>query len=562
MSSQDLGSSKRLTVTQFASLYNSICADLKIHMRANKRRVLPNSKELVVNYNSRISPEEIPEHNDPDRIDWTEIPTDPKKAPDYFTGVEAQRIPDESNPRYRLFWPLQRGWYNEREYNNKMRLYEDISTIIEEAIKTQLNLPKKKEWAQYGCVFVIPDLYERQYVVQILEMLMRDFGFGRVCFIQESLAATFGAGFTSACIVDVGAQKTSICCVEEGMCVENSRVNLKIGGADVTETFVKMMLFDHFPYADIDLRRRYDFLLAEELKYRICTFDETFVTVQLHDCHLRAPGQDTKKYQFKTYDEMLLAPRGFCQPAIFDHSEKLKGRRKLIARSEDLYDGSPNDPVSSAQSAIIQLISPQQKTDGLESTARGEANGSFAASTPQRQLPNSFSRINDPEFPNSAMGSPAPEGDGTPAPAADGTLSGTPNVMAASIRDDVLPVLALDEAIIISITHGARGDEKKMRDFCGGIMVIGGGSASSPNTPNHPNTLLPFLEQRLKERKPNHAKDIMIGPPPRDLDPQVVVWKGASIFGKLRGTNDSWIGRLEYDRLGARLLAYKCMWSW
>lgn len=534
-----------------------MCADLKIHMRANKRRVLPNSKELVVNYNSRITPEEIPEHNDPERTEWTDLPNNPREAPDYFTGTKAQMIPDESNLRYKLFWPLQRGWYNEHEYNNKMRLYEDISTIIEEAIKTQLNLPKKKEWGQYGCVFVIPDLYERQYVVQILEMLMREFGFGRVCFIQESLAATFGAGFTLACIVDVGAQKTSICCVEEGMCVENSRVNLKFGGADVTEAFMKMMLFDHFPYADIDLRRRYDFLLAEELKKHVCTLDESSVTVQLHDFHLRVPGQNTRKYQFKAYDESFLAPHGFYQPAIFDHSEKLKGRRKLIARSEDLYDGSPNDPVSSAQSAIIQLISPQQRADGLESSAKGEANGSFAASTPLRQLPNSFSRINDPEFPNSAMGSPAPEGDGTPGPAADGTLGGTPNVLAVSIRDDVLPVIALDEAIIISVTHGARGDEKKMRDFYGGIMVLGGGSVSTINSP-----FLPFLEQRLKERKPNHVKDILVGPPPRDLDPQVVIWKGASIFGKLRGTNDSWIGRLEYDRLGARLLAYKCMWSW
>lgn len=531
-----------------------MCADLKLHMRANKRRVLPNSKELVVNYNVRTTPEEIPEHNDPERVEWTEVPGNPDEAPDYYTGEEALRIPDQSNPRYKLFWPLQRGWYNEHDYNNKMRLYEDISTIIEEAIKQQLNLRKKRDWGQYGCVFVIPDLYERQYVIQILEMLMRDFGFGRVCFIQESLAATFGAGFTSACIVDVGAQKTSICCVEEGMCVENSRVNLKYGGADVTETFLKMMLFDHFPYQDIDVRRRYDWKQAEELKRRFCNLDEANVTVQIHDFHVRAPGQDTRRYQFKTYDEILLAPRGFFQPAIFDHSQKLRGRRKLIARSEDLYDGSPNDPVSSAQSAIIQLINPQPKTDGSEPSAKNETNGSFAASTPLRQFPNSFSRINDPEFPNSAMGSPVPEGDGTPAPAADGTLNGTPNVLAASLRDDVLPVIPLDEAVIMSITHASRGDERKMRDFFGGIMVIGGGSKMDNFTE--------FLEEKMRERKPSHAKDILVGTPPRDLDRQGVVWKGASVFGKLRGTNDSWLGRLEYDRLGARLLAYKCMWSW
>ena len=85
-------------------------------------------------------------------------------------------------------------------------------------------------------------------------------------------------------------------------------------------------------------------------------------------------------------------------------------------------------------------------------------------------------------------------------------------------------------------------------------MVIGGGS----QIPG----FCTFLEERLKELRPTYAKDIMIGTPPRELDPQGVVWKGGSVFGKLRGTNDGWIGRLEYDRLGARALAYKCMWAW
>ena len=529
-----------------------MCAELKIHMRMNKRRVLPNSKELVVNYNKRTPPETISEHNDPLRIDWTELPKNPRQAPDFFTGKEALRIPDDSNPRYKLFWPLQRGWYNENEYSNKMMLFNDISVIIEEAIKQQLNLRKKRDWALYGCVFVIPDLYERQYVIQMLEMLMRDFGFGRVCFIQESLAATFGAGYTSACVVDIGAQKTSICCVEEGMCIENSRINLKYGGADVTDTFMRMMLFDHFPYADINLRRRHDFLLAEELKSKFCTMNEADISVQLFDFHLRASGQDTRKYAFKTYDEVLLAPQGYFQPSIFDHSEKLNGRRKLIEHSQDLYDGSPNDPVSSAQSAIIELTNPYVRTNIQESSE------SIAhiqpASTPVRQLLNPLNRFPENENTPSAMGSPVPEGDDTPIPVGDGVLNSVQNTLGSSVRDDILPIIALDTAILTSILHGARNDERKTRDFLGGVMVIGGGSQFQGFSL--------FLEEKLKEKRPGFAKDIMIGTPPRELDPQGIVWKGGSVFGKLGGGNDSWIGRMEYDRLGARLLAYKCMWVW
>lgn len=42
---------------------------------------------------------------------------------------------------------------------------------------------------------------------------------------QESVCATFGSGLSSACVVDVGDQKTSLCCVEDGVSHRNSRLN-------------------------------------------------------------------------------------------------------------------------------------------------------------------------------------------------------------------------------------------------------------------------------------------------------------------------------------------------
>ncbi|KAJ5105614.1 hypothetical protein NUU61_002961 [Penicillium alfredii] len=545
--------------SEWSSQYNRMSADLKVHMRQNKRRMLPNSKEMVMNYNRRTVPETISEHNDPMRIEWTELSSPP---PEYIVGQPALRVPDSSNPRYKLYWPFQNGWCNEKDYSSKRMLFLDISLILEDAIKTQLGLTSKKEWAQYSCVFVIPDLYEKSYVTQALEMLMREFAFARVCFIQESLAATFGAGFTSACVVDIGAQKTSICCVEEGMCVENSRVNLKFGGRDVTETFIKMMLHGHFPYADVNLWRRYDFLLAEELKKNVCTMNEASVSPQVFDFHLRVSGQDTRKYTFKAYDEVHLAPMGFFEPTIFDNSEKLQGRRGLIEPSVDIYDGQSNDPVSAAQSEILTALAPTLPAND-KADDESQPGTSGVQATPSRpQQPNALGRVQELEATprSSVAGSPAPEVAGTPqaggvgTPAVATSASQAPRPPAVEHRDDILPIYALDNAILTSIAHAARSDEKKMRDFIGGIMVVGGGSLT--------NGFHLFLEERLQTLRPGFAKEIMIGAPPRDLDPQVVVWKGASIFGKLSGTNDSWIGQLEYDRLGHRLMAYKCMWAW
>ena len=518
--------------------------------------MLPNSKEMVLNFNRRTVPETISEHNDPNRVEWTELSNPP---PEYIVGQPALRVPDSSKPRYKLYWPIQNGCCNEADYESKRMLFLDISLILEDAIKNQLGLTSKKDWTQYSCVFVIPDLYDKSYVTQVLEILMREFAFARVCFVQESLAATFGAGFTSACVVDIGAQKTSICCVEEGMCVENSRVNLKMGGRDVTETFIKMMLHDHFPYTDINLWRRYDFLLAEELKKNICTMNEASVSPQVFDFHLRVAGQDTQKHTFKAFDEVHLAPMGFFEPTIFENSHKLNGRRKLIDRSVDIYDGQPNDPISAAQSEIMTALAPPLPKVNGESHTTTASEAQAISSRPQQS--NALNRVQEQDnTPRSSVaGSPTPETSGALQANGASTLAVNapttqPYPPAVEYRDDILPIYALDNAILTSIAHAARSDEKKMRDFIGGIMVVGGGTLTSG--------FHLFLEERLQSLRPGFAKEIMIGVPPRDLDPQVVVWKGASIFGKLNGTNDSWIGQQEYDRLGHRLMAYKCMWAY
>lgn len=558
---------------EFATQYNQMSSDLKIRMRNNKRRLLPNSKELVINYNKRVEPEIISEHNDPHRIDWTEIPLDAKKAPEYFTGLEALRIAEQSRPRYKLVWPLRHGWLNEKDYVQRNLMLNDFSAILDDAIKSQLGLKHRKELQQYSCVFVIPDLYERNYVIAVLDILIREFGFKRVCFMQESLAASFGAGYSMACIVDIGAQKTSICCVEDGMCIEESRMNLKYGGMDVTELFMKMMLFDYFPYSEINLMRRYDFLVAEELKQKFCSMNESDVTVQLWDFHLRASGQDTRKYTFKTYDETMLAPMGYFQPQIFDYEGKLDGRRRLLDRSYDLYDGSPNDPYSTSQSEALQYAG-ENISSAVNDSAPAPTDHITSTIMPGKEKPISLlARLHDLDSTpkSSVVGSPAPEGtpqpdrSGSPAPEGEETEKKPTNgttidpaaerVRAAEERDRILPVMPIDAAIYTAIRNGSRGDDRKMRDFFGGIMVVGGGAKIAGfNT---------FLETKLRELLPGYAKEILIGLPPRDLDQQLVVWKGGSVFGRLSSSgNDSWVYCREYEVLGAKLLAQKMMWPW
>ncbi len=92
--------------------------------------------------------------------------------------------------------------------------------------------------------------------------------------LKESLAATYGAGVSNACVVNIGAKSTSLACVDEGLVIAESRMNLNLGGDDITEFLYVLLERIGFPYRDIDLSRAYDWNIMEDLKARLCTLTE------------------------------------------------------------------------------------------------------------------------------------------------------------------------------------------------------------------------------------------------------------------------------------------------
>ena len=61
-------------------------------------------------------------------------------------------------------------------------------------------------------------------MLETITMLLRYMEFRRVFIAQESVCVSFGAGMSVACIVDLGAQTTTVTCVEDGMCIPDSRL--------------------------------------------------------------------------------------------------------------------------------------------------------------------------------------------------------------------------------------------------------------------------------------------------------------------------------------------------
>lgn len=208
---------------------------------------------------------------------------------------------------------------------------------------------------------------------------------------------------------------------------------------------------------------------------------------------------------------------------------------------------------------VLALSSQNGAADGVTAASNGIASDSTDNGIAAIK---SHIAINGTPAKDSPAVSPDRDDVGTPRPGEAKQVPGgdvlnqssNASIESAQARDGTVPAVSLVQAISLAIEHGAKGDERKMRDFFGGIMTIGGGA----QTPGF-NAL---LEEELAEAQPRFRKEVIVGPVPREIDPQVLVWKGASVFGKLTGTNDTWISSLEYDRLGSRVLAYKTLWSW
>lgn len=72
----------------------------------------------------------------------------------------------------------------------------------------------EKEWKTFSCVIVLPDVFIRKHVKNMVFMIFRKIGFNRLYMHLESVLACLGNSISSACVVDIGHEKISVSCVD------------------------------------------------------------------------------------------------------------------------------------------------------------------------------------------------------------------------------------------------------------------------------------------------------------------------------------------------------------
>ncbi|KAK0548688.1 actin-like protein arp8, partial [Tilletia horrida] len=463
--------------------------DLRSIMRTNKLRPVTNGRGLTASYNEGVRPERIPEHNDVYRGDWTDGENAPKG---YYIGEAALQLPDFSvpaskeaqvqaqlaskwpEPYWRLFRPFKRALLNHDAYTEVygpetalQALLTDIELIWTHALTAApedpnrpsdsgtvdygLGLPRS-EWRHCNVILIVPDLYSRNDIRVLLDLILGHMGFAAVCVQSEAVAATFGSGISSGCIVDIGLERIGISCVEEGLVLPETRISLDYGGADLTGFFETLLHRSNMPYKELNGAKRItDNILAESLKERLCTLNPADLGLNICDFLLSLPGQPTLKYMLRTYDEVILGPMALFTPRVIDFDAKSGWRPAEAAAgggkvgggaaAEDAEDfsvvlGVPElrdyDPVVTLamQHSVRHLLPAPTPVTATAATTSANVNGTEANSTANLATSMGLLAPNlDVNSSYSAISSPAP---GAGIATAAVSRSGTPGIPASS----------------------------------------------------------------------------------------------------------------------------------
>ncbi|KAJ2390403.1 actin-like protein arp8 [Coemansia sp. RSA 2611] len=535
---------------------------LKQHQRQSKRKVPPNVYSQVLTYNEQSQPEIIRDHNDPFKIDWIR----PSMVSDnYIVGEDVLRVAESEKLVVR--YPIRNGCFNVEDYESIEEVLGDIETIWMSAITKDLGIPRK-DLAKYGVVLVIPDLFSRVEVSLLADLLLRQMGFKYLLMQQSSVLVTFGAGFSSACVVDVGAQKTSIACVENGFCYQESRVSIMYGGDDITRFLYSLFKQSNFPYHEASLNRNFDWTMINELREKYCTMNLSDVNIRLHNFFVRQPRRKhTQKHSFKAYDEVYQAPFCLFYPTIADayYSPPDYANSFVNAVVPDTFA----DPMPPASSSGLPTLTQFGIFPSKADTADGAMHSEDESDEPLLQMTAATAPAT---VPATAPGTPDPRG-----PAIDTTTAVKEALMAVEgpsrtspSTPSMLPSvnyvpdfqaqhsrMPLDQAVTHSITHV--GSIDSMKKLYSSIVIVGGGVSFISGFGE-------LLANRLMYTRPSYLRGVVeradILSAPRDLDPRVLAWKGGAVLSRLECSKEMWISAQEWSDFGPRLLRDRVLFPW
>ena len=280
----------------------------------------------------------------------------------------------------------------------------------------------------------------------MINLFFKHFEFKNIFLHLESVMSSFGLAIQSSCVVDIGSDKVNICCVDEGMIIENTLIRKNLGGKEITKLLYLITKYlannnkennsnnNRFPYEMFNIRDFRDFRIFEKLKENECEFPPILdtglginqLTPKKAKIWQHKKGSPTKLINVVIVEEAYLSPLCLFYPKIietfrekkipkiswyndltgekFEDSEDVIGElAKIISMSEkkeDNNNNSNNNNSNNNQASSIGSSSPRKNNKDeddsiIGSPSKSESNKSFSEEKDLKEdLKNNENKIN------------------------------------------------------------------------------------------------------------------------------------------------------------------------
>ncbi|XXG84923.1 hypothetical protein AAC387_Pa11g0123 [Persea americana] len=273
------------------------------------------------------------------------------KFKEYICGEEALRI-SPAEP-YCLRRPIRRGHLNISQSYPTQQVLEDLCAIWDWILNEKLHIPQDDR-NMFSAIVVVPETFDSREIKEVLSIVLRDLRFGSAVVHQEALAAVFGNGLSTACVVNMGAQVTSVTCVEDGVVLPTTGLTLPFGGEDISRCLLWVQQHHQtWPTIGTDpLMKPIDLLMVNKLKESYCQIREgevdSVAVVHSYEDDMPPGTHKTRLSALNVppmglFYPLLLAPDEYPPPPrswFHDYEDMLEETSHLeFPRRPDMSDG-------------------------------------------------------------------------------------------------------------------------------------------------------------------------------------------------------------------------------
>ena len=451
----------------------------------------------VSQYNSKVFP--IPTDSEAGTT-WTDISNNPQM----LIGEHALNLPP--NAPYICKWPIRHGQLNIHSGpgGSATSVAADLEYLWKFAIEEYLGI-SPASFNFIRVVLIVPDMFMSANVKLMVNVLLNQLRFSCVIVHQESVCACLGAGIPSACVVDVGDQKTSVSCVEDGLSLPGSRITVNYGGSDISRCFLWLLQKSSFPYQSLDIHDKLDMQLLQELKETFCHLSFDIPAGHIHEFQVIRPHQKILTYKLKLGDEPMLAPVSLFVPDLLGICEQ-----KMLTFFPEQTEFSSDDMMDDRY--LLENKEKEGKKGKTDTDNTGDGLDLYSVSSYVSKKPKVV-----------------------------------PNVKSA---------MSIDQAIMYSIEQC--GNTETKRKMYGTILLVGGGYCFKGAED--------FLLRKVQAQLPAHyqfvREQMEVVVRPKDVEPATVCWKGGTVLSILDSAQELWISQKEWNQYGVRILRERCAFQW